>query len=142
MTIQVTWDVEAVLVSDEIVRSAAERALAHGGRPGLDVDVILVGDPTLANLHERYLSDPAPTDVMAFDLGESGGGPAGEIYVSVDRARAVGAERGVDPARELVLYVVHGALHLCGLDDHREQDRLAMRAAERSVLEEIAPQDP
>jgi len=49
--------------------------------------------------------------------------------------------------RELVLYVVHGALHLCGFDDHDPDERAAMRAAERSVMgrlgypEDLAPHD-
>ena len=65
------------------------------------------------------------------------GGPDGEIYISADRARSVALERGLPPERELVLYVVHGALHLCGMDDHEEADRLAMRVAERAVMAEL-----
>ena len=99
------------------------------------IDVVMVDDPTLAALHARFLGDPTPTDVMAFDLGHEGGGPEGEIYVSLDRARAVAAARGADVARELALYLVHGALHLCGFDDHAEAERERMRAAETSVLD-------
>ena len=47
-------------------------------------------------------------------------------------------ERGVTAERELLLYVVHGVLHLCGFDDHEEEDRSRMRAAERVVMERIA----
>jgi probable rRNA maturation factor len=71
--------------------------------------------------------------VIAFDLG-AGPGPGGEVYVSVERAREVAARRGVPPGRELALYVVHGALHLCGFDDRRSTERAAMRAAEAAVL--------
>ena len=77
------------------------------------------------------------TDVMSFDLGDDENGPAGELYVSVDRARAVAAERGVSLERELTLYVVHGALHLCGFDDHEESERERMRGAEREVMERL-----
>lgn len=132
---EVCWDVPGPrLLSDSEVRAAVAMALAHGRRPGLSVAVVFVSDPRLAELHERYLGDPTPTDVMAFDLGAPGLGPAGEVYVSVDRARAVALARDLAPDRELALYVVHGCLHLCGYDDHRPRDRARMRAAERVVL--------
>ena len=136
--VEVVWTLagEPVL-SEERVRRAVGAALAHGGRPGAGLSVVFVDDPTLAELHARHLGDPSVTDVMSFDLGEDGEGPAGEVYVSVDRARAVGERRGAPLERELLLYLVHGTLHLCGFDDHSPADRRRMRAAERAVLEKL-----
>ena len=54
-----------------------------------------------------------------------------------DRARAVAAERGEDAAAELRLYLVHGALHLCGYDDREPAERARMRAAEAAVLSRL-----
>lgn len=147
MPVTVTWCVARRPLADDAVGAVVEAALAHGGRAGIAVDVILVDDPTLADLHGRFLGDPSPTDVMSFDLGEDGGGPAGELYVSVDCAARVAASRGVPEARELALYLAHGALHLCGHDDHESVERAAMRAAERDVLarlgygDDLAPHD-
>jgi probable rRNA maturation factor len=84
-------------------------------------------------LHARFLHDPAPTDVISFELGDDGG-PEAEIYVSVDRARVVAKERGVAVREELLLYLVHGSLHLCGLDDRTPLQCRRMRAAEAAVL--------
>jgi probable rRNA maturation factor len=119
------------------VEEAARAALEEGGRAGAALSVVLVDDPTLARLHAEHLGDPSVTDVMSFDLGEDGGGPVGEVVVSVDRARDVAARRGVSFARELALYVVHGVLHLCGHDDGDDDERSAMRAAERRVLDRL-----
>ena len=143
MTVRVTRLVEVPELDDEAVRAAARRALEHGGRPDLPLDVILTDDATLAELHGRCLGDPSPTDVMSFDLGDEQLGPQGEVYASVDRARDVARRRGVAPARELALYVVHGTLHLCGFDDLDDDARRAMRAAERAVLSALgyAPDD-
>ncbi len=137
MTVQVGGEVEveAALVAE--LETAVEAALRRGGRGGLDVDVIVVSDETLARLHGRFLGDDSNTDVMAFDLGGEDEGPQGEIYVSLDRANARAVARGVALARELALYAVHGALHLCGLDDHADDDRRKMRELERSVLDEL-----
>jgi probable rRNA maturation factor len=142
LSVSVVWTVPPDGLDDAGVRRAVEAALAHGGRPGLELSVVLVDDATLAELHERFLGDPAPTDVLAFDLGDDGG-PAGEVVVSVDRARDLAAERGVGLDRELALYLVHGALHLCGHDDHDEAERAAMRRAEAAVLAGLGfPDDP
>ncbi len=139
-----TWTDEAggpFLDEPEALR-ALDAALAHGGRSGRVVDVIVVSAKTLAGMHGQFLNDPTETDVITFDLEEDapgapkepGGGPDAEIYISADRARELSAERGVSAARELALYVVHGALHLCGMDDHTDTDRAEMRAAERAVM--------
>ena len=50
---------------------------------------------------------------------------------------SVAEERGVRWQRELVLYVVHGVLHLCGFDDHSDEDSHAMRVAERAVMDAL-----
>jgi len=144
--VEVDWQVEPALLDDAAVAAAVRAALAHGGRAGLHVGVVLVDDATLAELHDRWLGDPSPTDVIAFDLSDGDpdeSGPQGELYVSVDCARRVAAELGGDPARELALYLVHGSLHLCGHDDHEPDERAAMRAAEAAVLAELGyPQGP
>lgn len=137
MAVEVTWDAGPPLLPDAAVARAVEAALEHGGRPGLAIGVVFVDDATLAGLHGDWLDDPTETDVMAFDLGEDGGGLAGEIYVSVDRARSVAAERGIALESELALYLVHGGLHLCGFDDREPVARRRMRAAESAVLAQL-----
>lgn len=135
---EVSWDVPGPrLLSEAEVRAVVAAALGHGGRADLALSVVFVSDARLAELHAVHLGDPSPTDVMAFDLGSDGGGVAGELYVSVERARAVAAARDLAPERELALYVVHGCLHLCGFDDLRPRARARMRVAERIVLERL-----
>lgn len=93
------------------------------------VVVALVTDETIAELHERFLDKPGPTDVLSF--------PPGEIVVSGDTARREATRRGGDPVHELMLYVVHGALHLAGHDDRTPRQAKEMRAAERRVLDQL-----
>ena len=136
MTADVSWFPAAgePPLTDAEVRSAVEAALEHGGRAGAEIAVVFVDDAGIAELHGEWLGDPTPTDVISFDLGEDQPGPAGELYVSAQRARAVAGEKGLDARRELALYVVHGTLHLCGFDDREPSDRARMRAAEARVL--------
>jgi probable rRNA maturation factor len=79
------------------------------------------------------MGDPSPTDVITFP-GNAVSGTMGEVCVSADKAAAVAAKRGVDFARELALYIVHGWLHLSGCDDKKPAARREMRAAERAAL--------
>lgn len=136
MTVSVAWTEAAgePLLTEGATQRAVEAALSHGGRAGAEISVAFVDDGAIAAMHGEWLGDDAPTDVITFDLGEDQEGPAGELYVSVERARAEAAARGLDPVRELALYVVHGTLHLCGFDDHAEDERARMRAAEAQVL--------
>jgi probable rRNA maturation factor len=136
VSIAIHWDTEPIFVTAERLREVAGAALEYGGRPGLVLNVILVTERELTRLHGKYLADETPTDVITFDLGDDDGtgGPLGEVYISADCARRTAAERGVSEERELALYLVHGALHLCGLDDHDARERAAMRDAEREVL--------
>ena len=136
------WEVQWVGMPEvfpkERVAAIAGAALDHGKRPGATLSVVFVDDPTLTRMHAEYLHDDSPTDVITFDLQDADdpvvAGPVGELYVSVDCARRIAAERGVPFERELALYVVHGALHLCGFDDHTAADRAAMREAEAAVM--------
>lgn len=137
---------EALAVESDVARALAA-ALRHGGEPDRHVDVIAVGAATLARMHGQFLGDPSETDVITFDLRddepEGIGTVDGEIYISADRAREVGVLRGHGPQREFVLYVVHGALHLCGFDDDEPEDRAAMREAEAAVMAMLGyPPDP
>jgi probable rRNA maturation factor len=147
VSVTVALEVGDAGLDERAVARAAEEALREGGRPELELSVALVDDHTLAELHDRYLGDPAPTDVMSFDLSDEHCGAAGEVLVSVERAREVAAARGQSLAREVALYVVHGTLHLCGYDDHDPRDRQRMRDAEARVLgrlgyaEDRAPHD-
>lgn len=109
-------------------RRAAETVL--GRRKAV---VALVDDATMAELHERFLGEEGPTDVLSF--------PHGEIVVSADTALREAEARGIPPLHELLLYVVHGALHLEGFDDKTEEARRRMRAEERRVLVELGVGD-
>src|SRR5262249_45640630 len=108
----------------------AERALELVGDQQATLSVVIVSDATIAKLNARYHNTPGPTDILSFDYGEG----HGELIISVEHAVAQAGRFRTSPGRELVLYVVHGILHLHGYDDRLEPDRRRMRAAERRLL--------
>ena len=91
-----------------------------------EVEVAMVDDATIARVHDEYLNEPTATDVITFDHGE--------IVISYDTALREAGERGLPLTRELLLYVVHGLLHLAGHDDIDHAARRRMSALQESIV--------
>ena len=89
-----------------------------------DLSVAVVSDETIQDVNRRFLEHDGPTDVIAFPLEDG----QGEVVVSAERALSEAKNRGVEPMAELLLYVVHGILHLLGHDDHDPEDAERMHA--------------
>lgn len=98
------------------------------------IDVAVVDDLTIAELHQRYLNDPEATDVLSFVLEQTSKYLEGEIVVSADTAAASAPNYNWTAANELLLYVIHGALHLVGYDDTATKKRSIMREKEGEYL--------
>ena len=92
-----------------------------------------VDDRTIHQLNRRYLDHDYPTDVLSFVLEEGPGTVEGEIIVSGDTAAASAPGYGWPAQDELLLYVIHGMLHLVGYDDKSPADAARMRQAERAT---------
>jgi probable rRNA maturation factor len=98
-----------------------------------ELSLSLVTDEEMAELHERYLGLPGPTDVLSFpldedDRDEDGVRLLGDVVVAPSVAARDAPE---DPAAELRLLVVHGILHLLGHDHLRDEDRARMWARQQ-----------
>lgn len=138
--ISISWTLARRPLSDAAVRALVAATLRHTRRRMAQLGIVFVTDAALARMHADWLEDSSPTDVISFDLSE-GRRRMGELYISVPCALRMARERGVSPARELALYVVHGVLHLCGHDDLRARDRARMREAERKILARLGYED-
>jgi len=125
--------------------------------PAGTLSIAFLGDEEICRMHENFLDDPSKTDVITFpgdeifskpisqehdkisagtkrDKKTEGDAFAGEICVCVDQALRMSRELGTTPADEILLYLVHGWLHLAGFDDIEETDRRAMRESEKIAL--------
>ncbi len=101
-----------------------------------ELNIIAVDDEYLAKLHKAYLSDPSYTDVMSFLLDDPEGA-VGEIYLSIDRAKYHAKIYEVGVEEEYARLIVHGLLHLKGMDDKTEADRERMHQIENGYLEKF-----
>ncbi|HEX4129004.1 MAG TPA: rRNA maturation RNase YbeY [Pirellulales bacterium] len=119
------------------LRAAVEIVLRDAAIPAATISIAVVDDATIRDLNARYLAHDDETDVLSFVLDHSADGLDGEIVVSADTAERVAAELDVSAAEELLLYVIHGALHLVGYDDLDPARQAVMRCREQEVLAEL-----
>jgi probable rRNA maturation factor len=123
--------VQAVALQ-EFAQSALKGTLELAGRkPGpltrlSELNVILVSDRRMAELHRRFLQQAGPTDVITFQHGE--------IFVSTETARRQAAEFGTSFEHELRLYIAHGLLHLHGFDDKTPSAAAEMKRTQEKLV--------
>jgi probable rRNA maturation factor len=104
-----------------------------------DLSLALVTARRMAQLHEQFLSLPGPTDVLTFELEHDARGDvtAGEVVVCVPEARRQAKTRGIALRMELLLYALHGMLHLCGFDDTSDAGFRTMHRREDDILTQL-----
>lgn len=106
-------------------------------RPALrHLSLALVNDAKISQLHQDYLNLDGPTDVLTFELDHDATGrvTAGEVIVCVPEARRQARARGSTAQKELLLYALHGMLHLSGFDDRTARGYRAMHRKEDQIL--------
>ncbi len=119
------------------MRSAVRVILKEHGIAAGEISVAVVDDAAIARLHRQYLHQDGPTDVLSFPLASAEGYLEAEIVVSAETAAAAAPRFGLAPGDELLLYVIHGLLHLVGHDDATPRQRRAMRRQERAYLSRL-----
>ncbi len=104
-----------------------------------ELSLALVGDASMARLHAQFLKIDGPTDVLTFELEHDQDGKviAGEVVICVPEARRQCRKWGTKPQNELLLYAIHGLLHLSGYDDLTEKGYRAMHREEDRILKAL-----
>lgn len=121
---------------DEPLISAVEKILTDYGIMRSEFSIAVVDDPTIRQLNRQYLNHDYETDVISFvlDFNKESSFLAGQLIVSTDTATNMAGQVGGSMQDELLLYVIHGTLHLVGLDDKRPSDAAEMRRLEKQYL--------
>ncbi len=124
------------------LKAAAAAVLAGEGVTAGKVTLAFVDDPHIHRLNKQFLNHDEPTDVLTFPYSAPGAKTVeGEVVIGFQTAAEYAADRGHDTATELLLYVVHGCLHLCGYDDATPAGAGEMRVKERQYLTQLGLPD-
>ena len=112
-------------ISDAIVKQLVEATLREMKVTDAMISIAFVGRTAMSRLNHEYLRHNGPTDVISFGLGRDARGmPAvGDIYICPEIAIRNSRRVGVSVANELARLVVHGTLHVAGLDHPVDESR-------------------
>lgn len=107
-------------------------AAAHERRVG-DINFIFVDDETILQINREFVHHDYYTDHIGFDYCEADF-LSGDIYISLDTVRTNAPLVGATYEEELHRVIIHGVLHLCGIDDKGPQERMVMEVEEDKAL--------
>ncbi len=97
-----------------------------------EVSIVFLDDSQIKKYNKKFLNKNFPTDVLSFKSDSKK--YLGDVLISVERAEENAKRFKNSFLKELVLYIIHGLLHLKGFRDYNEKEKEKMRKAEFEVL--------
>ena len=107
-------------------------AATYGKKVG-EIGYLFVNDEKILEVNREYLGHDYYTDIITFDYNE-GNIINGDLVISLDTVRTNAEEFGKEYDEELHRVIIHGILHLCGINDKGHGEREIMEAAENKAL--------
>lgn len=107
-------------------------AASYGKRVG-EIAYIFVDDEKILEVNRQYLGHDYYTDIITFDYCK-GDVISGDLFISLDTVRTNAEQVGATYEEELHRVIIHGILHLCGINDKGPGEREIMEAAEDKAL--------
>ncbi len=107
-------------------------AASHGKKVG-EIAYIFCNDDKILEVNREYLQHDYYTDIITFDYTE-GDIISGDLFISIDTVLSNSEQLGVQYEQELFRVIIHGILHLCGINDKGEGEREIMEREENTAL--------
>ena len=120
----------------------AVKEVLNKGEKSAKLSIAFVDNNEIKKLNKRYFDLYEITDVIAFPLSNHKSVVSGEIIVSVETAVDAADKRNISVEGEIILYVVHGLLHLLGYGDGNEADAKIMHEEESRILKVLGYNAP
>lgn len=115
------------------IKNVAEK---HSKKVG-ELAYIFCSDEKILEINKQYLQHDYYTDIITFDYTEHDR-ISGDIFISVDTVKSNAEKYNVSYMDELHRVIIHGVLHLCGIDDQDEEQQAEMRSEENKALAMLA----
>ncbi len=111
---------------DHILAAVHKRRKAQG-----ELSIAFVDEAEIKRINRVYRKKDAVTDVLAFEL------PLGEVLICYRQAKRQAAERGHTVKQEVMDLLIHGILHVLGLDHERPKDARVMLPLQKKIYDEV-----
>ncbi len=133
MKITITNLQDAHPIKRQHIREVVKGVL-HREKVDAEISIVFVDKDEIIRLNKKFLGREEPTDVLSFPLDTNAKRVTGEVVVCVPVAVEYAAETGTEVEGEVMLYVVHGVLHLLGYDDADRKSANTMHRVEAETL--------
>lgn len=109
-------------------------AATYDGRKVGNLNYIFCNDERILEVNNQFLGHDYYTDIITFDYSEPGI-VSGDMYISLDTVESNSSKFRTSMDKELMRVIIHGVLHLCGINDKGRGERAIMEAAENRALD-------
>ena len=123
-------------LNELLCKSIIKKILTHYKYMSYDINVIFTSDIHLSNLKKEFFSKDQWTDVIAFPLQRDSKFIEGEIYISIPTAKKNANVFKEPYKKELGRLIIHGSLHLLGIEDKSAEQKKKMTILEEKFLED------
>ena len=126
-------------LNENLCTTIVKKVLTHYDLKSFDVNLIFTSDIYVSNLKKEFFSKNQWTDVIAFPMHTKNEKfVEGEIYISMPTAKENAKRYKQSYGKELARLVIHGSLHLLGIEDHTNEKKEKMVKIEEHFLKEIS----
>ena len=101
------------------------------------INVVFCNDQYLLKINQTYLNHDYFTDIITFNYNENNL-ISGDLFISIDRVKENAINQKMEFNVEIHRVIVHGVLHLCGLNDQSKQEKEIMRGRENLFLQKLS----
>ncbi len=117
------------------IRRITKSILTYLNLGGKDISLVFCDNKVIREINKTYLKRNRPTDVIAFNLSDEFTPQfMGEVFISVEEAIHNSEIFGTSPDTEVVLYIIHGILHLIGYKDKLRNEKIKMEKKQNEIL--------
>lgn len=126
-------DIELPAIKKRAVSGWVKAVAETYGKKTGDISYIFCSDEKILEVNRQYLQHDYYTDIITFDYTE-GNKISGDLFISLDTVRTNAETFHTDYNEELHRTIIHGILHLCGINDKGPGEREIMEANENKAL--------
>ncbi len=135
ISIAVEFENSAWTFDERRIKRIVRRVLIDHQKAQGEVSIAILDNKLIRRLNRQYLNHNWSTDCLSFVLEEDQDSICGEILASIEMAYRMAPKSGWTGDDELLLYIIHGSLHLVGMDDQDPKSSQLMREAEFRYLQ-------
>ncbi|MCD8177810.1 MAG: rRNA maturation RNase YbeY [Tannerellaceae bacterium] len=132
-----TEDIEMPVIKKQVVSNWIKEVAAHHGKKTGEITYIFCSDEKILKVNREYLQHDYYTDIITFDYTQ-GDKISGDLFISLDTVKTNAEKYNTDYNEELHRTIIHGILHLCGINDKGPGEREIMEHHENEALKRLS----